>query len=246
MPAFTIRLADINISVVSVYASAEKFCKNYITDSPAEIFVQTAESDIIKERERSLREAALEGHETREFPPAYLETLALYRKIVEVLIDRGVLLFHGSAVEIDGKAYIFTAKSGTGKSTHAALLQKEFGDRVRIINDDKPLIKLTDGGAVVYGTPWNGKHHRGANTSAPLKAICILERGEKNSIEKCEKMAFVGEIFSQIYRPSEAFLMKRTLELAGELLSLASIYRLRCNMESEAARISFFGMVSEK
>ena len=80
---------------------------------------------------------------------------------------------------MDGEAYIFTAVSGTGKSTHAMLWREVFGERVRMINDDKPLIRITpEGKAVVYGTPWDGKHHLSKNSAFPLKAICWLTRAK--------------------------------------------------------------------
>jgi serine kinase of HPr protein (carbohydrate metabolism regulator) len=102
------------------------------------------------------------------------------------------LRIHASAVEVDGKAYLFSANSGTGKSTHTRLWREVFGDRAVMVNDDKPFLRMTEGAVMVYGSPWNGKHGLGCNLSVPLKAVCILERGEENRIEKISaKQAFV-------------------------------------------------------
>ena len=109
----------------------------------------------------------------------------LHALLAEKLVAYGALLMHGSALCMDGNAYIFTAKSGTGKSTHARLWREAFGDRVWMINDDKPMIRVDE--MRVYGTPWDGKHHLSRNASAPLKAIVKLERAEENRVAPLAK-----------------------------------------------------------
>ena len=80
---------------------------------------------------------------------------------------------------MDGQAVLFTAKSGTGKSTHTKLWRDLFGERAVMVNDDKPLLRILKDGVLVCGTPWDGKHRLSTNCALPLKAICILERGKK-------------------------------------------------------------------
>jgi len=176
------------------------------------------------------------------FTDAYLETLSLYRRITEKLADFGVILFHGSAIAVDGEAYLFTAKSGTGKSTHTRLWRETFGERAVMVNDDKPLIAIRDNGVTVYGTPWNGKHKLGANISAPLKAICILERSPQNRITECEPMSEFPKILSQTYRMNSPHFMQKTLALLDRLLHSVRVYRLGCNMNIEAATVAYNGM----
>ena len=81
-----------------------------------------------------------------------------------------------------GEANLFTAKSGTGKSTHARLWREVFGERAVMVNDDKSLVQITDSGATVYGTSWNVKHGMGANIAVLMKDVCIVDRAEKNTI----------------------------------------------------------------
>ena len=90
------------------------------------------------------------------------------------LINLGGFLLHASAVVIDNKAYLFSADSGTGKSTHTKLWQKCFGDKALIINDDKPAIKIENGICYAYGTPFSGKTDENLNMKFPLQAICLL------------------------------------------------------------------------
>lgn len=135
--SFRIALAGQVIGVSALYEQTRTFCKNYLTDAPASFEVAVTPADIAFEREKSDREAAVEGHAPGNFSDEYLETLALYRKIVERLLEWDTLLFHGSCISVDSKAYLFTAKSGTGKSTHTQLWKKWFGERAVFINDDQ-------------------------------------------------------------------------------------------------------------
>ena len=152
------------------------------------------------------------------------------------------LLFHGSCISVDSKAYLFTAKSGTGKSTHTQLWKKWFGERAVFINDDKPLLKISAQGVTVYGTPWDGKHHRSTNTSCPLKAVCILTRNTENSIQRIDKKAALPMLCQQSYRPCSPIGTQKTLALVDRLGSSVPLYRLGCNMEPEAALVAYHGM----
>ena len=231
-----VRLADKNIVATVSYESTLRYCQDYVSDfSSSDFEVCVGSDDVLAERKR------VEG-EPCNYSDAYLEALALYRKIAEKMIEYGVLLFHGSAISLDGECYLFTAKSGTGKSTHTRLWREAFGERAVMVNDDKPLLKITDDGVTVFGTPWNGKHRLGKNISVPLRALCILERGEKNSIEKTEGTSEFAKIFSQTYRSESPILLGKTLALVDKLLHLVPVFRLACNMEPDAARVSYNGM----
>ena len=85
-------------------------------------------------------------------PDDYLETLAVCRKIAERMPEYDTFLFHGSCIAVDGVGYLFTAKSGTGKSTHTRLWRELLDNRATMVNDDKPLIRIADDGLVIYGT----------------------------------------------------------------------------------------------
>lgn len=239
MPFFKLRLADKVIAAECIYSATADFCKDYLTDAEADVSVSVTQGDIAYEARKSAEERALEGFAPQEFSSEYLETLALYRKIAEALVNYGIILFHGSAVSVDGEAYIFTAKSGTGKSTHTRLWREYLGEHCVMVNDDKPLIALTENGVTVYGTPWNGKHRLGSNISADLKAICILGRAEHNSIVKQSPREAFGELFSQTYRFADPMGMKKTLEILDGILRKISIYRLGCNMDIEAAQVAY-------
>ena len=147
----TIELAGITFRIQNRYPETEHLCHAYETTDPPEIEIRISPEEIAFERERSVHEDIRCGRRVKDWPDGYLETLAVYRKISEKLPEYDTFLFHGSAIAVDGAAYIFTAKSGTGKSTHTRLWREMLGMRAVMVNDDKPLIKvLPDGSAAVY------------------------------------------------------------------------------------------------
>ncbi len=236
------KMAGKVIGVGSLYNEVHELCREYVCEEALDFTVQIAQRDIDFEREKSAKENIAQGEAVISYPDAYLETLAVYRKIADEMIKYDTLLFHGSVVAVDGVGYLFTAKSGTGKSTHTRLWRQLFGERAVMINDDKPLIKVTDEEAVVYGTPWNGKHRLGTNACVPLKAICVLERAADNHIEKVDNKSVYSMLLQQTYRPGEPQLMMKMLPLVDKLAASVELYRLGCNMDIEAARVAYDGM----
>ncbi|MDD6406286.1 MAG: hypothetical protein PUG00_10905, partial [Clostridiales bacterium] len=133
MKSFTIRLAGQYFTICPVCDYIREYCKDYIvaddTEDAMRFHIATTQSDIDFEREKSAREDTKEGIPNRQFSDAYLETLAVYRKIADHLLSCDTLLFHGSVIAVDDEGYLFTAKSGTGKSTHTRLWREYFGER---------------------------------------------------------------------------------------------------------------------
>ena len=242
MNAFKIRLADKVIAVSALHGYIADYCRGYISDDTPDFAVQITQSDIDYEREKSRREDIKEGIPIRNFSDEYLETLAVYRKIAEKMIDYDTILFHGSVIAIDGIGYLFTAKSGTGKSTHTRLWRDLFGERAIMVNDDKPLIKVSESGIIVYGTPWDGKHRLSTNISVPLKSVCVLERSEENRIEKVTADSVYNMLVQQVYRPQNPQKLLKTLQLIDILSENAGLYRLGCNMNISAAELAYKAM----
>lgn len=172
----------------------------------------------------------------------YLSTgSSFYRQLLQF---DGMLL-HSSAVVMDGKAYLFSAPCGTGKSTHTRLWQKVFGaDRAQILNDDKPALRLEEGRFYAYGTPWSGKEKTSLNLRVPLAGVCILRRGEVNQIEPYGGAKAIHELLEQTVRPRDPRLMK-LLELLDTLLKTVPMWELKCNMQPEAAMVSYSAMSGE-
>ncbi len=221
------KIAGKIIEISSRYEAIHEYCKDYIFSGEPDFKINTAESDFILEL-------------TREYTPDELENLILYKKLSEKMPDYDTFLMHGSAIAINGAGCIFTAPSGTGKSTHSKFLCELLKDKAVMVNDDKPLITVSpDKKVTVHGTPFNGKHRRGNNISVPLKAICILERSEQNNIHEISYYEAYTTLLAQIYRPATHERLAKTLELLDRMNGIIKFYRLGCNMSINAAEVSY-------
>lgn len=238
----TYKIAGRIIAIESVYSMVHELCADYRYSGTADFSVTTTRKDIEYENNKSRNEDIKEGIPIRNFSDDYLETLAVYRKIAEIMIDYDTILFHGSVISVDGVGYLFTAKSGTGKSTHTRLWRELFGQRAIMVNDDKPLINISENGIMVYGTPWDGKHRLSTNISVPLKAVCVLERSEKNRIEKVTADSVYNMLVQQVYRPQNPQKLMKTLQLIDIFSENAELYRLGCNMNISAAETAYNAM----
>ena len=263
--SFTIQLAEKRIHIRPLYAMIKEYCKEYIISDiyanpeeiiscknyeknksfPVNLDVQITPQDIDYERIRSDRQAEMTGQKMAAYSDAYLETLAVYRKIAEWMPMQDTVLFHGSVIAVDGKAYLFTAKSGTGKSTHTRLWREYFGNRAVMINDDKPLVKITQDRVYAYGTPWDGKHRLSTNTHAPLAGICIFRRGRENVIRQITAHEAYPMLMQQSYRPMDTKALTATMRILDQLKGIMNFYELHCNISKEAVEVAYNGMKSD-
>ena len=238
---FQIKLADRIIGITSIHDEVYKLCEGYYADGSEDFRVGVTQGDIDFEREKSILEAVTEGIPVYDYPDSYLETLAVYRKIVSGMLDFDTYLMHGAVVGVGDEAFLFTAHSGVGKTTHLKLWLENIPGAY-VINGDKPLLKAREGGFDVCGTPWAGKEGMQKNVVVPLKAVCLLERGEVNSIERVSFRDCYPVLLQQSYWPAEPEAMQKTLELVSALGKSVSLYRLKCTMDPEAAWVAYKGM----
>ncbi|MCH5297220.1 MAG: hypothetical protein J1E85_06075 [Ruminococcus sp.] len=167
------------------------------------------------------------------------EELAYATEFNRRIISHRAMLVHSSGIIVDGKAYLFSANSGVGKSTHTRLWKQVYGDDITYINDDKPVVRIENGSVIVYGTPFDGGSGIANNLSAPLGGIVFIERGEENLIFQ---MTSTSEILQRLYFSTARFVDKETansmLDNFGELINSTVFYKLICNMELDAARVA--------
>ena len=158
----------------------------------------------------------------------------------EQLTRFGGIMLHASCVEYEGKAYLFSARSGTGKSTHTHLWLKYLPGS-RIINDDKPAIRCIDGVYYAYGTPWSGKTDESVNIGVPIAGIAFLSRGD-NNIKRIPGIKALKLFMEQTVRPHDKQLMSNTLEMLNGVLTDIPIYEISCDMSEDAVKTAYNGM----
>lgn len=235
------KMAGRVISVDSLHQYVHDYCADYLytgAETP-DIYVRIEQKDIDFEREQAVKTDEAEGFEAYDYGDDYLESLAVYRSIAEQMLDYNTFLFHGSVIAVDNKAYIFTAKSGTGKSTHTRLWRELLGEKAVMVNDDKPLIRITENGAVACGTPYNGKHCLGSNIEVPIQAVCILTRSPENFVVPMSPAEAFPTLYTQIYRPDHKEGLSKTLELMDGFLIKTKIFKGGFNMDISAAELAY-------
>lgn len=219
------KIADLIVSVPEAGDLIPR-CEGYITD-------EMTQPDIVIREERFNLERW--KHFDDDFA-VYIESgLHLHYN----LLEHQALVLHSSAVELDGKAYLFSAPSGTGKSTHTGLWQTIFGDRAKVFNDDKPILRRIDGVWYAYGSPWSG-HGPNINMKAPLAGICFLKQAPENKIRRLSQPEAIQKI---IWQTTKKFKNVERLDLmlshVESIVQQIPVFELENRPEPEAARLSY-------
>ena len=224
-------IADLIVEMDPKYENTKKLAAPfaYHGDREADIKLKVSEEYLA-----NLMKKMVEGTDAGQ-----TENFALGTDFNRKAIRFGTMLVHSSALICDGGAYLFSADSGVGKSYHTRLWLKKFGDRVHIMNDDKPVVRLYDSGAVAYGTPFDGGSGIALNESFPLKAIIFIERGEHNSVRVPQNREVIQKLYFQTAHMVNAETADKMLGNFEKLLSLTRFYVLTCNMEDEAAEVAY-------
>lgn len=226
-----IEIAGLKVRMECKYPYAQKLCADFEIDACDADMSVCATADSINE------ERSLYGEVT--FSEGYCEGICLYREIAERLPEHDGFVFHGAAVTVGDKGYIFAAPSGTGKTTHISLLMKNYPDDVKIVNGDKPIIRKINGEWRVCSTPWAGKEGWKVNTTAPLCGVVLVGRAKENSIEKVSPEKYFDAVIRQVYIPKDGEACMQTMSLIDEMAEKVVFYRLGCNMDDSAAKCSF-------
>lgn len=191
--------------------------------------------DIVIQAEKYKTETYPEGWPMESI--AYMESARLF---YGRLLDFDGFFLHASAVEYEGRAYLFSGPCGMGKSTHTRLWQKLFGESARVFNDDKPALRCIDGVWYAYGTPWCGKDGINLNMKVPLAGICFLKQSTDNRIRRLPPQEALARIISQtIRRFKKAERLELMLGHIGNLVSRIPVYELENRPETEAAKLSY-------
>ncbi len=227
---FKARIADFNVLFKEhynlLYLNIGDFAAEFETP---DITVVTTLEDIVEEERTS---------DTPRRPYKH-ELSRAFRNFAEQLPDHGACVFHSCFIEVDGRGIAFSARSGTGKTTHMGLWQKMLGERMKIVNGDKPIVRFLDGVPYGYGTPWRGKEGLGGKERAPLTDICIIERAAENETLPVSPEEGMLLLVQQIYMPKTSEGIAKTMDIISRLTEKCRFWRIRCNMEPDAALTAY-------
>jgi len=231
------KIADLIVEYTAKYDDLKRLSEQFIYNGERETDITLSVTDKQLENmlSRSVEGTTIGG----------IENLAMSSEFNRAAIKYGVMLVHSSALIYDGGAYLFSADSGVGKSTHTKLWLKAFGDKVHIMNDDKPVVRLYDDHAQAFGTPFDGGSGIALNESYPLKAIIFVERGEENSVRVPENKEIIQKLYFQTARMVNRETAEKMLLNFEKLLTLSKFYVLTCNMDISAAYIVFENIVGK-
>lgn len=151
--------------------------------------------------------------------------------------NKQTALFHSSVVSYQGKAYMFLGKSGTGKSTHSQLWLKHF-EGAELVNDDNPVVRIIDGKARVYGSPWSGKTPCYRNVDYPIGGIVKLKQAPFNEIRRMKAVEAYVALAMSISGMRWNTKMGDGLHQTENLLTAAvPVWHLSCLPDQNAAEL---------
>ena len=233
---FKCKIADFIIEIDNKYTYSENACRDYLYtgDEKSDLYISLSDAEIEAERIPD-----------KNPPASLMEFSGIYRKLNDFLLDNNSFVMHCALIAFDGKGTAFLALSGTGKSTHTALWKKLYGDRVVIVNGDKPIIRIIDGKIIAYGTPWSGKEGWQTNTSAELCNIAFIKRSKDNLVKKISTDEALPSLMQQLLIPNETDKMLAFLDIVNTLLSKCNLYNIYCNMNDDAAKTACEALYSE-
>ncbi|MFZ3102545.1 MAG: hypothetical protein WA131_08360 [Desulfitobacteriaceae bacterium] len=155
------------------------------------------------------------------------------------LMYRDGIVIHSSALKYEDKAIIFSAPSGTGKSTHTKLWQKHMNN-VKILNDDSPAVCIIEDKPYIFGTPWSGSSLINSNDSAPLEAIVILEQAQNNRIHRIKDQEAILRLLPRVFLPYfDQTLMDKSISIFEKIISAVPVYLLQCRPDKEAMEMVY-------
>lgn len=232
---FKIELAGKKIEVECTYKRVFYFCREYLSTFDKPDFVISLTAKDIDNEKRISKKVVIDRDGIELDLPEYYEITAANRKIAERLLCDNIIMLHGAAIAVKNKCYIFTAPSGTGKTTHIMSWLKMIPGAF-VVNGDKPLIDI--GKRLVYGTPWCGKENMNTNTAVPIAGIIALERGDNNKLLPVEFKEMLPTYLQQVYIPNEQDAAIQAYKLIEKLKDIPC-YKLSCNMKEESALVAY-------
>lgn len=224
------RIAELNIEFNNRGKHFESAAEKYRAEfSLPDISVSATDEEIEKEKKNA-------AYIMRN---SVAETVVFSRKVAHALPEFNAFMLHAATFSVRNRGIGFLAVSGTGKSTHMLSWMKLFGDELRVINGDKPIVRIEQGTPYAYGTPWCGKEGISENDKVALTDLCFITRSETNKVRKLEKNEVVASrLLSQVSIPAGSKNIIKVLKLIDSMSEKCNFWEICCNTDISAAELS--------
>ncbi len=147
---------------------------------------------------------------------------------------KGMFAMHSASIVYKGKAWLFSGRSGMGKSTHTALWNKLYN--TPIANGDLNLITISNGTALVHGIPWCGTSNICDANTYPLGGIVLLGRNSDEVVETLSEHEKVLLVMQRFISPSWTDeQLSENIDFSSKLIKLIPVCRLKCTNNPSAA-----------
>lgn len=214
-----LNLSDIHLTCKLQFPETAAYFKAFLTESPAHNTPISVPDSLAEKYFHECSSTALTAAD---------EYHLLHLVISSALLPYRRCLFHGTAFLWQGRAWLFSAPSGTGKTTQFRQWRKLYRDEVRILNGDKPILEFTDDGQImVHPSPWKGKERWGGMQKAPLGGIIYLQQGKENKIIRMKPQEAVIPIYKQfLFLPETGEAIHAVCRLEDTLLRNIPVWKL--------------------
>ena len=219
------RIADFNVEILCRGGYLKTQLKNYLTEfDQADFSFKVLDEDIEKEMGSPFIENKQKA-----------ESLAACRKLVTLSASQKTFLLHAAVFKVENRGIALIADSGTGKTTHMKLWKELLGEKLTIINGDKPIVRIIDDTPFAYGTPWCGKEGYTSTEKVALTDLCFIKRSEENKTVKIEKGDAAKRLFSHVMLPVGSEELLRMAEMLDTSVNNCNVWEIYCNTDISAA-----------
>lgn len=240
MYQFTIQVAGLNIGITTIWKRLMIRARDYLTNEKPDFCVRSSQEEI-----DLLRYSYTVANNETDPLDRDIEMALILTKIADELEKYNIFLMHGTVVAVNGLAYMFTAPSGTGKSTHVYKWLKHVPGAY-VVNGDKPFV-IAGEVPMVCGTPWAGKEGWQTNISVPLKAIVLMNRSYNNQIREIPFREAFARLLQQTHKPNDLMKLNSTLHLLNSISSSVKFYHFDFNnFLPDAFEVSYQALVGNK
>ena len=227
---FLIKIAGMVVGIDETYPFVRDVCRDYLepdADLPP-LFTVRALPEELACMTRSVT--------WKKLAPGEAESMVLMRKIALRLPEYSSFLLHAAVVQCRNMTIAFPAPRGVGKTTHALLWLDAFPGEARVLNGDKPFLRVENHAVTAYGTPWGGKEGMQLNAGTALNAICFLEQGSAPEIRRLDSEEYTRRLVPQTYLPTGSEALDRCARLFSRLIRQVPGYVLKADISTDSVR----------